>query len=252
MLFLLGIIICSDPDTIMFQKVNEYRKEKGLPPYKRSPELDKSAKVQSDYMAKTDVMSHTGEAPNNVNWQDRIKNSGYKGSPGGENVAQWHRDEWKWVIDAWKSSPGHNKNLLGSYKDIGIASTRASNNKRFWTQNFGDGKGQEGGDDKKGGDAKKGPEEQKAGGDKQKAGGDDKGGSDKGGDDKGGDDKKGDDAKKSDDAKRGGDSPSPEAGGDKPQTKPPVPQNNPSQYPWCRACKIERIKAMIMWLKGLL
>ncbi|MGI9520298.1 MAG: CAP domain-containing protein [Hyphomicrobiaceae bacterium] len=113
--------------------INAYRRENGLQPLAINPQLTKAAKSHSQDLAKWDRISHFGSDGSNP-W-DRVKRTGYKASLAAENVGtgQGTIEE---VMDGWKKSPGHNKNLLlQDANEMGIALVHAPRTefKTFWT-----------------------------------------------------------------------------------------------------------------------
>jgi uncharacterized protein YkwD len=112
--------------------VNAYRREKGLRPLKLQPALTEAARAHARDLAKWDRISHFGSDGSNP-W-DRVKRAGYNARLTAENVGtgQVSLDE---VIKGWKSSPGHNKNLLlPEAEHMGIALVQDSKTefKTFW------------------------------------------------------------------------------------------------------------------------
>ena len=113
--------------------INEYRKKHGLKPLQLSPGLTKAAKMHSRDLARWDRISHYGSDGSNP-W-DRVKRAGYNARVAAENVGtgQASFDE---VMQGWKASPSHNKNLLmAEAKHMGIALVHDPNTefKTFWT-----------------------------------------------------------------------------------------------------------------------
>lgn len=117
--------------------INLYRKSNGVPAVALSRSLSMAADNHSAYMAKTDDIDHS---LGNVSWSQNILNYGYPSGYGiGENVLAG-RSSAGGALTLWKSSPGHNKNMLNkSWKAIGIG--REVNLKGrydyYWTTTFG-------------------------------------------------------------------------------------------------------------------
>jgi uncharacterized protein YkwD len=113
--------------------VNTYRKQKGLRPLKLQPALTEAARAHSRDLAKWDRISHYGSDGSNP-W-DRVKRAGYDARLAAENVGtgQVTVDE---VINGWKASPGHNKNLLlpeAEHMGIALIQDARTEFKTFWT-----------------------------------------------------------------------------------------------------------------------
>lgn len=113
--------------------INKYRRKNGLQPVKLDPLLTKAAKAHSRDLAKHDRISHYGSDGSNP-W-DRVVRTGYKPQLAAENVGTGQLS-MKEVMQGWKDSPGHNKNLLlADARHIGIALVYDSKSeyKTFWT-----------------------------------------------------------------------------------------------------------------------
>jgi uncharacterized protein YkwD len=113
--------------------INAYRKEKGLRPLKLNAALMEAAKMHSRDLAKWDRISHYGSDGSN-HW-DRVKSAGYNAKVAAENVGtgQVTIEE---VIKGWKTSPGHNKNLLladAEHMGIALVQDPKTEFKTFWT-----------------------------------------------------------------------------------------------------------------------
>jgi uncharacterized protein YkwD len=114
-------------------KINAYRKRKGLKPLRLNAALTAAAKAHSRDLAKWDRISHFGSDGSNP-W-DRVKRAGYNAKLAAENVGtgQVSFDE---VLKGWEDSPGHNKNLLLSdaeHMGIALVHEPKSEFKTFWT-----------------------------------------------------------------------------------------------------------------------
>lgn len=99
--------------------------------------LARSALNHAQDMANQGYFDHI--SPQGSRPEQRIAAAGWTIYPIGENIAagQSTADE---VIQSWKDSPGHCRNMLdGKYHHIGIAYFYAANSqyKHYWVQNFG-------------------------------------------------------------------------------------------------------------------
>jgi uncharacterized protein YkwD len=113
--------------------VNAYRKEKGLRPLKLQPNLTEAARAHSRDLAKWDRISHFGSDGSSP-W-DRVKRAGYSAKLAAENVGTGQITIQE-VINGWKNSPGHNKNLLlpdAAHMGIALVQDPKTEFKTFWT-----------------------------------------------------------------------------------------------------------------------
>ncbi len=113
--------------------VNAYRKEKGLRPLKLQPALTEAARAHSRDLAKWDRISHFGSDGSNP-W-DRVRRAGYSARLAAENVGTGQVTVEE-VINGWKASPGHNKNLLlaeAEHMGIALVQDPKTEFKTFWT-----------------------------------------------------------------------------------------------------------------------
>ncbi len=109
---------------------NAFRRENKLAPVKPDATLAKAARAFADYLAHTDTFSHTADGRRPV---DRIKAAGYAYCDFAENLALNLDSEGfetrklaGEVVEGWKGSPGHRKNmLLPNVSEIGVAVARA-------------------------------------------------------------------------------------------------------------------------------
>jgi uncharacterized protein YkwD len=113
--------------------INAYRKEKGLKPLKLNPALTEAAKIHSRDLAKWDRISHYG-SDGSTPW-DRVKSVGYHAKLAAENVGTGQTSIEE-VVKGWKSSAGHNKNLLltdAEHMGIALVQDPKTEFKTFWT-----------------------------------------------------------------------------------------------------------------------
>ncbi len=97
-----------------------------------SDELAKAALDHSNDMQAQNYFSHTGK--DGSSFSQRIRATGYAGSPVGENIALGYRDE-EAVIQGWLESTGHCNNIMnGNANQIGIARSAEGN---YWTMVLG-------------------------------------------------------------------------------------------------------------------
>jgi uncharacterized protein YkwD len=113
--------------------INAYRKKSGLRPLKIDPLLTKAAKAHSEDLSRWDRISHYGSDGSNP-W-DRVGRTGFKARLAAENVGTG-QTTLKEVMEGWKKSPGHNKNLLlkdATRMGIALVHNPKSEFKTFWT-----------------------------------------------------------------------------------------------------------------------
>ena len=124
-------------DAELLRLINDYRRANGLVELKPSQTLGAAAQHHSLDMGTTGVYSHT--LSDGTTWGQNISNHGYIHSGRGENIA-WGYLTAQRVFDAWRSSPSHNDNLLGSnYRAIGVSMVYLpdTHNQMYWTTTFG-------------------------------------------------------------------------------------------------------------------
>jgi len=108
--------------------INNYR---GGGKLKLSATLGRAAEMHSKDQARRDKMFHS-------NLKQLMNRVNYKGTGYGENVA-WgtNLDSAKGVFNAWKKSPGHDRNMRDkSFEAIGIARAKGDRG-WYWTTIFG-------------------------------------------------------------------------------------------------------------------
>jgi uncharacterized protein YkwD len=96
---------------------NAVRRTAGLAPVLADRRLDSAARAHSADMVVRGYFSHT--SPEGGSPGDRAQAAGYPGGAG-ENIAASSRGTAISVFSLWRTSPGHNANLLGSYAATGL------------------------------------------------------------------------------------------------------------------------------------
>jgi uncharacterized protein YkwD len=111
---------------------NDLRKSQGLPALEMRDDLNELALKHSTNMAKGKTsFGHDGFEQRRVAASKTLpKLSGF-----GENVA-YGASTGKDVVNMWKKSPGHRKNMLGNYRYIGIGIAADSDGTLYYTQVF--------------------------------------------------------------------------------------------------------------------
>lgn len=111
---------------------NEARGSKS--PLALSAKLAEAAQDHAAWMAEHHKMSHTGANSSDVS--DRLVDVGYNWSACGENIAEGYRGPEE-VVHGWMNSPGHRRNILGPYLEVGFGVSRGSNGALYWCADFG-------------------------------------------------------------------------------------------------------------------
>jgi uncharacterized protein YkwD len=96
---------------------NAVRRPAGLPAALADARLNSAARGHSVDMVARGYFSHS--SPEGSSPSDRAQAAGYPGGAG-ENIAASGRGTAISVFSLWRSSPGHNANLLGSYSATGL------------------------------------------------------------------------------------------------------------------------------------
>jgi uncharacterized protein YkwD len=111
---------------------NQFRKSKGLSALTINADLNAIAETHSVNMAKGRVsFGHDGF--NNRYEQARKKIKDFSGFA--ENVA-YGFNTGKEVVEMWKKSSGHRRNILGRYKYIGIGTAKDRQGRIYYTEVF--------------------------------------------------------------------------------------------------------------------
>ncbi len=125
------------PDPILGQLVEAHNRERaaeGLPPLKLESKLTDAALAHSKDMAGRKLMSHQGSDDSTP--EQRVARAGYHYLRTGENVAVGYQDIEQ-VMKGWMESPGHRKNIMGEFTEIGLARVVGEDDKPYWCADFG-------------------------------------------------------------------------------------------------------------------
>jgi uncharacterized protein YkwD len=109
----------------MVRRVNEVRRQHGLPPLKHDPALGKTARDYSCLMADERFLSH--ESPRGGTLADRARESGKLFRVIGENLAMNvnAREPLAAALRGWMKSRTHRDNILGpEYTETGVGICR--------------------------------------------------------------------------------------------------------------------------------
>ncbi len=112
---------------------NVIRAKQGKPPLVADIRLTAAAQNHADYMAKKGVLAHFGIGDGDP-WS-RIAAAGYDFSSAGENAA-WNQRSVADVMSDWMSSPGHRRNVLGSWINIGVGVSNGAKGDPYWCVTF--------------------------------------------------------------------------------------------------------------------
>jgi uncharacterized protein YkwD len=85
-------------------------------------------------MADRKKMTHAGSDGSTPS--SRITARGYRMKRSGENIAFGQRTV-EAVMDRWMKSPGHRRNILGNFTEIGAACAIAADGTLYWCVSFG-------------------------------------------------------------------------------------------------------------------
>jgi uncharacterized protein YkwD len=111
---------------------NQFRKSKHLPSLEMREDLNAIAQKHSEYMAKGErKFGHDGFNQREAEVQKIIQPF----SEMAENVA-YGATTGKEVVEMWKDSPGHRKNMLGNYKYMGIGTDSDGHGTIYFTAIF--------------------------------------------------------------------------------------------------------------------
>ncbi len=112
----------------MAELISRYRRANGLSTVKTDPQLTAIAERQAKAMAASGIMDHS------VAGSFTSRMSGARKGMAAENIAAG-ASTWAETLRMWKTSPGHNANLLQSKADIvGVAVARNDQTryKTYW------------------------------------------------------------------------------------------------------------------------
>jgi len=112
--------------------INGYRAKRGLAPLTLEKHLTRAALHHAKDLSNGDRISHTGSDGSDP-WT-RVRESGYRPQLAAENVGAGQRS-FAEVLQGWKDSPGHNKNLLvadATQMGVALVTKAGSRYQTFW------------------------------------------------------------------------------------------------------------------------
>ncbi len=113
---------------------NREREKESLPPLKLSEKLTQAALVHAKDMAEHHTLDHTGSDKSTV--VERVKRQKYPYILVGENIADGQRDVAE-VMTTWMESPGHRKNILAEFTEMGGAMVKDEEGVNYWCVDLG-------------------------------------------------------------------------------------------------------------------
>jgi uncharacterized protein YkwD len=128
----------ADPEAILSGLVeahNRARAAAGLSALEVDDRLTRASQEQARFMAERRRMSHRGRGGSSP--FQRIEAQGYAFRRAGENVAAG-RFAGDALMQTWMHSPGHRRNILGAFSQIGAAYATAEDGTTYWCVTFGD------------------------------------------------------------------------------------------------------------------
>jgi uncharacterized protein YkwD len=130
----------SAQEKAMLCLVNHVRTGRGLEPLGAPASLAEAADRKSGDILRCDEFSHEACGREFTYW---IERSGYGGCSWGENIAYGSGGYAtpRRIFGLWMHSPGHRRNILGSFTDIGVGlrvgELEDAGRAHVWTQEFG-------------------------------------------------------------------------------------------------------------------
>ncbi|HEY2918386.1 MAG TPA: CAP domain-containing protein [Candidatus Binatia bacterium] len=116
------------------RQVNEFRREHGLKPLTLDPSISAEAREHSAEMARSGkTLGHRGF---NQRLEDIRKKIPYRAAAENVAAAAGYEDPARTVVEGWKNSREHRKNMLGDFSLTGIGVAQSSNGTYFFTQIF--------------------------------------------------------------------------------------------------------------------
>jgi uncharacterized protein YkwD len=138
--------VCLNTEERAFLKlINDYRASRGLPALKASRSMSAASYTHSLDMGRRAYFAHDTKLPlpagqSGAKFYHRMADAGYTyNTYKGENIAAGYASAQQ-VFNAWKSSSGHNANMLNAnFKSIGIGRAVVSGSQygTYWTTDFG-------------------------------------------------------------------------------------------------------------------
>lgn len=113
---------------------NQARAREDLKPLKPDAKLMEAARLHALDMAEQEKLSHQGSDGSTP--AERVKTQGYQYVSTGENVAEGQKSVSE-VMETWMNSPGHRRNILGDFSEIGASRAKDAEGRFYWVVDFG-------------------------------------------------------------------------------------------------------------------
>lgn len=114
---------------------NRERAGRGLPALTPDSRLEAAARRHASDMASRQRMSHSGGDRSSP--FQRMKDEGYPYQRAAENIAAGSFT-LESLMRSWMKSPGHRRNILGPYTQIGASVATSGRGPSYWCVTFGD------------------------------------------------------------------------------------------------------------------
>ena len=117
----------------VLQQINEYRRQKGLSVLTLNATISRQARIHSQDMASSRVLSHDGF---NARIQTIAKSIAYRSAA--ENVAfnMGFANPDRQAVEGWLKSTGHRRNIEGNFGLTGIGVAKNAQGEYYFTQIF--------------------------------------------------------------------------------------------------------------------
>lgn len=136
------------PVAEMFALINKARSQSqrcgsttmpAVPPLVYNSDIAQAAQKHAEDMARNNYFDH--DSLDGRTFVDRINATGYRGDPGGENIASGFPTAQE-TLTGWLDSPGHCRNLMSRFDHTGLgfavrADAKYSAPVTYWVQDFG-------------------------------------------------------------------------------------------------------------------
>ena len=126
-------IVMSSSERSIYDRVNQYRQSKNLPPLTIDPIISAQAKAHSEKMARVGRIGHEG-------FNDRVQSVGkeivYRSAAENVGYSVGYAQPEAIAVEDWIGSPGHQKNMVGRYDLTGIGSVKNARGETYFTQIF--------------------------------------------------------------------------------------------------------------------
>jgi uncharacterized protein YkwD len=124
----------SEAQAALVEAHNRPRLRAGLPPLAVNDALSLAAQRHADEMAARRRMAHRGVDGSSP--FRRMRQAGYAYSRAGENVAAGQATVAE-VMAGWMASPGHRRNILGKFTEVGTGYAIDAAGTPYWCVTFG-------------------------------------------------------------------------------------------------------------------